>query len=307
MRRAGIGLISVVALLIGSNPAAAACQANDITGIHFTGATLLSYNPFTPYAPQTVAITINASVACSVELAFLSASLPARMTGPGFLTYDITTSSGSTSLVYPPGSPSATTRVDVGSGNPGSTAVQVSIPPGQVVSDGIYADPTLLAQVFDKTGGTLILLKSFAVPLQGQVARACHFTAPISTTMNFTSAIQHGLPNPDVVQSVTFQDLSCTAPSIVRLTATAMQLMPTPPASPSFDSAINVRARATFGAANADLNTGLGSTVASMSRHVMSGATTGGSVRLDVNLLRGRPLLPGTYTTTLTLSIDPSL
>ena len=306
MRRAIDMLCRVVAGLIGIETASAACQSSEVTGISFTGATLAAYNPFTSYPPKTVGVTINAAATCSVELAFQVPNLPPRMTGPGSLAYDITTMSGATSLVYAAGLPATTTRVDVGPGLASNTTVQVNIAPGQVVADGNYGDPTLLAQVFDKSGPTPALLKTFAVPLQGFVARACHFGTSSTTTMNFSSAIHNGLPNPGFVQSVTFQELSCTAPSIVRLTASPMQLAVPPTSSGAFDSQIHVRARATFGGANADLDTSAGAAAASVSRHIASGASTNGSVRLDVNLLRGGPLLPGTYTTTLTLSIDPN-
>jgi len=50
----------------------------------------------------------------------------------------------------------------------------------------------------------------------------------------------------------------------------------------------------------------LGTDVASASRNATSGAVTEGVVRVDVNLLGGKPLLPGTYASILTVSIDPN-
>ena len=296
----------LTALLVGIGAAIAACQPGDIGTIGFAGTTLPPYNPFTAYPPRTMTVTISSSVACSVELAFQTTGFPPRLTGPGSLNYDILASAGGSSLVYQAGQPSATALIDVGSGNPGSSSFQVTVPQGQIAADGNYADPTLVANVFDRSGSNLSLLKSVPVPLTASVVRACQFAASTPTTMNFTPAIHNGLPNPGYMQSVVFADLSCTAPATVRLSANPMQLTSAPAPSPSFDSEIHVRASATLMGATAVLDTSAGTSATSAARHVVSGATTNGSVRLDVNLLRNRPLLPGTYSSTLTLSIDPN-
>ena len=144
------------------------------------------------------------------------------MIGFGSLNYDIQLASSAVSLVYTGGTPVTTAHIDIGPGNVGSTNVQISLPAGQVVGDGVYSDASVVSQIFDKSGAILTLLKTANLPLSGSVVRACQFTAPTSPTLNFTGAISNGLPRPGYVQSVTFQNVSCTAPSLVRLSGNAM-------------------------------------------------------------------------------------
>ncbi len=222
-------LIALVTLLVVScisAPAKAACAPGDITGISFApSATLSPYNPFASFSPKLVTVTVSASVSCTIELAVFSPTLPARMTGPAQLTYDVT--GGAASLVFASGSPPVTVPIVIpGPGNPGTTTVEIDLPAGQVVADGAYSDGTLMAQVFDKTGSAFTLLQSQSMPVSGSVAKVCQFTGPTSPTLSFTSAIANGLPNPAYQQSVTFNGVSCTAPTIVRLSGAALQLQP---------------------------------------------------------------------------------
>ena len=216
-RAAGIAIGVLVGATGHMHAAAAACSASDITGISYTGTSLAPYNPFTPFAPKVVSVTVSALRTCGLELAFLSTSSPPRMIGFGSLNYDIQLASTAVSLVYTGGMPVTTAHIDIGPGNIGSTNVQINLPAGQVVGDGVYSDASVVSQIFDKSGAILTLLKTANLPLSGSVVRACQFTAPISPTLNFSGAISNGLPRPGYVQSVTFQNVSCTAPSLVRL------------------------------------------------------------------------------------------
>ncbi len=307
MRVADSIVLAVLAAAAGPAQAqVGACSASDITAITYAGTSLPPYNPFTPFAPKLVTVTVSATRTCALELAFLSLSTPPRLTGFGSLSYDIQLPSTAASLVYAGGAPPTTAHIDIGPGLTGSANVQVSIPAGQVVGDGVYGDASVVTQIFDKSGAILTLLKSANLPLSASVVRACQFTSPTSPTLNFTPAISNGVPQPGYTQSVTFQNVSCTAPSLVRLSGNAM--LPAQPASPTpvFDTLINYRASATFSGANAVLDTSLGSDAASGSRNTAAGAVTSGVVRVDVNLIAGKPLLPGTYSSVLTVSIDPN-
>ncbi len=303
-------LIALTTLAVAScisAPAEAACAPGDITGIDFTpGATLSPYNPFANFSPKMVTLTVSATVSCTVELAFFSPTLPARMTGPAQLDYDVELSGGAASLVFAGGSPPVTVPIVIaGPGNPGTTTVQINLPAGQVVADGAYGDANLMAQVFDKTGSTFTLLQSQSMPVSGSVAKVCQFTAPTSPTLNFTSAIANGLPNPGYQLSVTFNGVSCTAPTLVRLSGAALQLQP-PSSAPGFDNFIHYRASASFNAANTVLDTRVASDASSVERNTMAGAVVNGSIGVDVNLLVGKPLLAGTYAAILTVSVDPT-
>ena len=162
------------------------------------------------------------------------------------------------------------------------------------MADGAYSDASLVAQVFDKTGSTFTLLRAQTMPVSGAVTKVCQFTQPSAPTLNFTSAIANGLPEPDHVRSLTFDGLSCTAPTIVRLSGNAMQPQQPIGASPGFDSQIHYRASARFNAASAVLDTRVASEASSTMRSTTMGATVNGSMSVDVNLLAGKPLLAGT-------------
>ena len=306
--RTGLRLVAVVAAAAAclTGTAEAACVASDITGITYTSTSLAPYNPFTSTSSKLVTVTVSTTRACPVELAFLTPSTPARMSGPDVLAYDVQSSAGATSLLYLGGTPSSTAHIDIGAGNMGTATVQISVPAGQVVPDGAYSDGSLVAHVFDKADSTFTLLKTAAMPVTGSVAKVCEFTAPTSPTLNFTSAIANGRPNPGYVQSLTFNGVSCTAPTIVRLSGNAMQPRQPAGASPGFDSQIHYRANARFNAASAVLDTSVASEASSATRNTTAGATGNGSISVDVNLLAGNPLLAGTYAATLTVAIDPS-
>jgi hypothetical protein len=307
--RARLGILPVVAAAAVSclaGRAEAACLAGDITGITFTGTDLGPYNPFTSSTPKLVTVSVAAARACAVELAFYSPSMPARMSGPALLAYDVQLPGSASSLVYGGGTPSSTAHVEIGAGNLGSATIQIGVPAGQVVSDGFYSDMSLQAQIFDKTGSIFTLLEAASVTVTGSVAKVCQFTSPTSQTLNFSSAITNGLPNPGYVRSLTLDGVSCTAPTIVRLSGEAMQPLQPVSAPAGLDDRIHYRASASFNAASAVLDTRAASEASSATRNTGLGATVNGAIGVDVNLIAGKPLLAGAYAATLTISVDPS-
>jgi hypothetical protein len=305
--RALVRLAALALAVCGPGLAKAACTPDSITGISFTSTTLAPYNPFVSFTPKLVTVTVSASVSCTVELSFQAPTIPARMAGAGVLNYDIQLAGGAASMLHMGGNPLTSQSIVIaGPGNSGTATVQINVPTDQVVADGGYSDASVAAQVFDRAGAVFTLLRSQIMPVSGSVAKVCRFTQPSSPTLNFTSAIANGMPKPDHVRSVTLDGLSCTAPTIVRLSGNAMQHQQPAGAAPAFDSFIHYRASARFNAANAMLDTSIASEVASTARNTSIGATVNGSMSVDVNLLAGRPLQAGAYSATLTVSIDPS-
>lgn len=306
--RAALRLVSAIALAAAcpAGPAEAACLASEITGIGTTSTSLSPYNPFASSTPKLVTVSVSATRPCTVELAFYSMSMPARMSGPELLAYDVQSAAGATSLLYNGGAPTNSAVIDIGAGNVGSASVQISVPAGQVVSDGLYSDIALSAHVFDRSGSAFTLLRSAAMPVTASVAKACQFTTPSSPTLNFSAGITNGRPNPGYVQSLALSGVNCTAPTLVRLSGGALQLVQPVAAPPGLDNRIHYRASATFNAASAVLDTSVASEVSSTARNTGTGATINGSIGIDVTLLAGRPLLAGAYAATLTVSVDPS-
>ncbi len=72
-----------------------------------------------------------------------------------------------------------------------------------------------------------------------------------------------------------------------------------------FDAFINWRAAAAFGNATATLSTNTASKADSHYKNVAHGPTLNGSISVGINLLKGKPLIAGTYSGTLTVAIDP--
>jgi hypothetical protein len=308
MRQGWIGALSALLLVVFSPAARAACAPGDITTVSLTSTALLPYNPFTAFTPKLVTVSVSAVKACAVELAFLSPTLPAAMSGPGTLRYDVQAAGGATSLLYQGGTPVNTVHVEVPSGTSAGTAsVQIALAPGQIVAEGAYADAGLTLQVFDRTAGVHTLLKSAGVAVSGSVAKVCQFTAPQSPSLNFSAAISAAMPNPDVVQRVTFTGVSCTAPTVVQLSGGPLQSPDATSPVAGFDNFINYRATAVFNAAVAVLDTRVQSVSTSGTRSSASGALADGSLSVDVNLTRANPLLAGRYQAVLTVTIDPSL
>lgn len=298
-------IAAVFALAYVAAPARAACLPSEIGSVTVSGATVASYNPFAAATWKTVNVQVTASHPCTVELAFYSPVAPARMNGAETLTYDMRAQGGA-SLLYGGGAPPSTVAIDIGAGNVGTAVVQLSIPARQVVSDGFYSDAALMAHVFDRTGSVFTLLKAAPAPVTATVAKVCEFGAPSSPTLNFSAAIANGLPDPGYVQSAQFTNVSCTAPSLVRLSGDALRLAGAPSAPSGLDNQIHFRAIAQLSAANAVLDTRVGTDAASPTRNVAVGTTINGSLGVDVNLVPGKPLLAGTYAATLTVSIDPN-
>ena len=98
--------------------------------------------------------------------------------------------------------------------------------------------------------------------------------------------------------------MSCTAPTIVRLSGEAMQPLQPVSAPAGLDDRIHYRASASFAAASAVLDTRVASEAWSATRNTGLGTTVNGAIGVDVNLFAGRPLLA--YAATLTVSVDPS-
>lgn len=303
---ARVWVTAIAALALSNATSLAACTPSDITSITVSGANLAPYNPFAASTPRMLAVTIVSTVACSVELAF-QANTPVRMLGPGTpLTYDVQIPSTATSLLFAAGTPAATMPIAIGPGSSGTATAQVALPGNQIVTAGSYGDTTLMAHVYDKSGTSLVSLKSVSVPISTTVVPACQFEAPTNPTINFSGAITNGLPNASHVGSVTLSSLHCTAPSRVSLSAGPMLLTTAATGGAAFDSLINFRATATLAGASTLLDTSAGTTAISTATNVISGATLNSAVQVNVSLLRNKPLLAGTYSSVMTVSVVPN-
>ncbi|MBA2127421.1 hypothetical protein DLM45_14500 [Hyphomicrobium methylovorum] len=320
------GFISAaLCLVVTATPGQAAlCVAPFPITVSSVTTTLLSpYDPFSG-TDATLGVTITLSnslisLGCDVSISFTRlAGLPAVMSqGANSLQYTIESPGGATLLqttgFVQGSSPAPANRIDAVVPLLGSVSVNVIIrvPAGQLVAAGNYSDlqVTLLVVsrgvLLSNTPRAIIAQQAFVPSIS--VVSKCVLPAPSSSTLDFTSAISHGVPNPAIVKSTQFTNVQCTAPSILRLSGSAMQPVLATPPKTGFDNSINWRANGTFGNASSSLNTSIASQADSGSKNVGSGATSNGNINVDVNLLSGNPIISGNYSGVLKVTIDPNL
>jgi hypothetical protein len=317
-----IVLLSMNFIAAMTGPASAACVAAFPVTITPASATLPSYDPFSTSdttLDMTLTFTESLLAVCQAAVSFTrTAGLPALMSqGGSSLQYSIETTSGQTLMQttgYVSGSsPAVANRLDfllpvLGSVN---QTVRIRVPAGQLVAAGNYSDVqtnlTLVAlgPVLGSAPAALIKQQPFVPSIN--VFSKCILPPPSASTLDFTSAISNGLPNPGVQHSTVFNNVQCTAPSILRLSGGPMQPLVSIPAQTGFDTFINWKAAGTFGNASTVLSTDSASQASSATKNTPSGVTANGTIGVNVNLLRGNPIIAGSYQGTLTVTIDPNL
>jgi hypothetical protein len=117
----------------------------------------------------------------------------------GSLPYAIQTSAGGgTSLLFTGGDPGSN-RLDLDvycSATSVTLTVYVLMQPGPGVAAGNYADSSLTLQLFYRRDGRTFLVASRPFTVTGAVQAVCQRPPPNVASLDFTSAISNGLPNP---------------------------------------------------------------------------------------------------------------
>lgn len=288
------------------------CNSGDVPGFSITTLNTGNYDPNAP-APLTATITLTSTRTCSLRVSFIRTSLPAVMTLSGnTLQYTIQAVGGGATYIATTSPPPVANWIDADIGGGGGTItrqVQVLIPSGQAAPIGTYTDTGITMQLFSRApSGTWTLIRTNSVTPQATVVGACVLNAPSPATLTFSGTdISAGVPNPAIVKTTTLA-ANCTLPTKVRLTGSSLVQSPPATASAGFDTTLNYRAVATFGAATATLTTSSTTpTIAdSASKNVVSGSMAA-NVTVNVNLIAGQPLIAGTYTGVLVVTLDPSL
>lgn len=326
MRRTKIAICATLALFfpLAASQTWAACTAgnyNNVTAT-LTPATISSYDPFAG-ADTTLSLTLivrngNTSGNCDASVSFRrAAGIPATLSQSGStLSYSLE-KPGNLTLITQTGfttnnTPPAANRIDfqnIGAGTSASATLTLRIPAGQISAAGSYGDSIDLELLrLTNANQTNGLVRATPIAVSATVLSKCSLPAPSLSNLNFSSAISNGRPNAGVAQRTTFSNVACTAPTRLRLTGGALQPAAPTPARPGFDNFINYRAAGVFGSASSTLTTTTNTaSVDSVQKNIASGATTNGSIAIDVNLVNGNPIIAGTYTGTLTVTIDPSL
>ncbi len=217
---------------------------------------------------------------------------------------------GATYITSTSPAPAANTVTMSVTGGAGTRTQQVEmlIPANQWVSDGTYSDAAVEVRLYSSILSFGFVVATRVVTPQATVPRVCRLDPPSSPVISFVPAeIPNALPNPAIVKSTTLS-ASCTSPTFLRLTGSALTATPAIPPASGFDNFINYRAVGSFGAASTTLvTTTTPATSVSSTRNVASGPTTSGTVNVDVNLLTGQPVSAGSYSGVLTVTIDPTL
>lgn len=316
-------MLAMAGAIGGAAPGLAACSGlNQVTVSVTPGPVISGYDPFTfgdTVRSMTLTVRNLANPQCDVGISFVrSAGTPARMANGGStLPYDITRSGGGSTLITQTGytgigTPPAANRIDflnIPGNSSASANIELRVPQGQVVPSGPYADAITITTFRLQNGSNQPNAQGPTFPFtpQATVIAKCTMPPPSSSSLNFSSAISNGQPNEAMKQTVSFSNVQCTAPTKLRLTGAALQ--PTPAIGPrsGFDNFINFRAQGSFGSATSTLTTTQTSqSVDSSQKNVASGATTSGQINVDINLVNGQPIIAGSYSGTLTVSIDPS-
>lgn len=274
--------------------------------------------PYDPFGAEqmrelTITVTSRSSGKCDVALSFQRPALPPVMAHwSSTLQYAIE-GSGGNSLVQTTEWADCTPGnridfLDMRKNETRSATVRVRVPAGQVRPAGDYADhgvALILVGLNEHHQPHRLILRKHFKPSAKVIAK-CVLPPPNPAAHNFTGAISQGVPDPAQTRTSTFANVQCTAPAKVRLIGSAMQPSAAIPARAGFDNFINWRAAATFGNASAILSTNTAGQAESHYKNAARGPTLNGSISVGINLLKGKPIIAGTYSGTLTVAIDPN-
>lgn len=302
------GLVAV------SSAALAQSSCSNINNASLASSTTITATPaYQPFSGTALTYSFNLTVqnsnnsSCSIALIFVRPTAPLVMTNGGFtLNYNL--DFNGTNIVNI-GSPSSGYYLTApGNGTGTFNTYNLTIAANQTsAAAGSYTDNQVIIYLYAYRTGSWRFVRTYAMSLGATVNQTCTMSAPSPATLNFTSAISLGIPNPGVVLSSSLPGVNCTSPSRITLSGSAMQRTPAVAPVGGFDNFIDWQATATLGSATATLATNSASTVTSSGYNVPSGTTVGGTVDVDINLIAGQRLQSGNYTGVVTVTVDPTL
>lgn len=304
-----------VVLAVALPQASAQSSCSNTNNVSVTSATSITvtpaYQPFSGSAlTHSFSLTVqnNNNSPCSVALFLVRPTAPLVMASGAFsLTYNLEFNGNNAVDIGTPATGVSMTAP--ANGTVTFSTYSLTLPANQTsAAAGTYFDDQIVLDLYAyKNGRGWRSERTYALSLGASIDKTCVMQAPSPATLNFTSAISLGIPNPGNVFSSNISGVNCTSPSRITLSGNAMQHTPSVAPTAGFDSFIDWRATATLGSATATLATNAASTVTSANYNVPSGTTVGGTLGVDVNLLAGQRLRSGNYTGVLTVTVDPTL
>ncbi len=304
---------SVLFALAVVNSALAQSNCSNINNAVLLGPTTITATPaYQPFSGLPRLTSFNLTVQnnnnnnCSIAVIIVRTTAPTRMTS-GASTLDYTLDFNGSNVVNFGAPSSGWFLTAPGNGTGTFNTYNLTIPANQTsAAAGAYDDNQVSVYLYAYRFGWRFV-RTYALSLRASIDQTCTMATPSPSTLDFTSAISLGVPNPAVVLSSAISNVNCTAPARVTMSGSAMQRTPAVGAAAGFDNFIDWQATATLGSATANLSTDTTGTATSASYNVLSGTTVGGTVGVDVNLIPGQPLQSGTYTGILTVTVDPTL
>lgn len=321
MIRFWLGLAWLLALL--AIPSSAAIAGCTITGVQSMSPATLNagtYSASSAPAPTTFSITIIANIvgngigSCQGAYGLVRPTGPAQMNripaGAIALPYSITRGGGPI-LSFGPVATIVQGLPNTNSPNGSATAtftITLVVTPGTPLATpptGSYFDQLSL-QIFDVRGGNRTLAGQLPLTIAATVVNSCFLSAHGAITLDFSSDVASGLPA-GAVKSTSF-NVSCTAPSRIQLSGSALVKTSAAVGNALFDAQINYRAVASFAGASTTLVTSGTAPVTTTSTGLSSIIGAAVPVTLDVNLIAGKPLIGGSpYASVLRITVDPAL
>lgn len=275
-----------------------------------------SYNPYNGISStQTFTVTFtrdNQGVnnPCRVGVYVLAGNITKVLTnGANTLNYDMKVSG--TSVLSPLGSPPAKAPIILTANRNSSDQATITFEvPGNQVKPALgtaYADnATVVITSINNSNQPTGTQRTRPITPQASVSKTCVFGTPSATTLAFAAGdIPNGLPNEGVAKTTSMSG-SCTAPSFLRLSGQALQQTPAPPPRSGFDNFINYTATSTFSSGSVTLNTTTTPQTVSTPSIGAANSVVSGSVAVSVNLKKANPVIAGSYSGTLTISLEPA-
>ena len=314
--RRGWFVLGLVAAFSGMGLTAAIAQtncANTSLATLSSGTTITASTTYDPFSSTAVNTNVTVTVrntntsSCSIAVLFVRSTSPIAMSNGAFsLTYGVDFNGTDAMNI---GTPSSGWFTTVGANTTANfSTFRMTVAANQVAAAaGSYSDSQVSIYLYAFRFGVWQFVRTYPLSFNATINKRCTMATPSPASLNFTSAISIGVPNPSVVLNSMLSSINCTFSSRITLAGTAMQRTPSIGTIAGFDNFINWRASAVLGGANVVLDTSAVSTATSSAYNVSSGTTINGSLTTSVNLLAGQRLRSGTYSGTLTVTVDPNL
>lgn len=293
-------------------------------GVRISGSTVLMlhdpYNPFSAFdLTETKTLTVSnlSQSACLIALAFVRTPPAGELhSGTQSLSYALEdlksgqvlfTSIGTIPSPAELSSPGVL-RFQLSPGQSISFGVRVRLPRGQMAGPGTYTDDSAEIRVYlISSTGTGTLLDARALTTSAQVAAICVLPPPTQSTLDFTSSIGSDARPREDWKTTTFSGAECNAPARLSLLGDALRPAQQPTSTPGLDTFINFQAEAHIETIAAILITDKDEgEETGVSAVQTSSPFLSADLDLRVKLIAGRPVAAGSYSSVLTVRIEPA-